>query len=253
MTTGPTQSDRPLPKRFYKEVAVRVETPEAPCSSPVWGLLLDGRPVNTPGKVALAVPSETLAEAIAEEWRAQGDFIDPETMPITKIVNSAIDGVTGREKEVAADIVAFAGSDLVCYRAEGPAELVERQAEAWNPVLRWAQDALGTRFVLAAGVMPVMQPDDALRTFATAIEDCGGLELCALHVMTTLTGSALLALAHARGAMSAEAVWAAAHVDEDFQIAQWGADEEATHRRERRLREFQAASQLCKSVSGDSG
>lgn len=249
MTTGPAQSDRPLPKRFYKEVSVEAQAPEGPGSSGGWNLMLDGRLVRTPGKVALAVPSEALAEAIAQEWREQGEFIDPESMPITKIVNTAIDGVTGQEKQVAADITAFAGSDLVCYRAERPAELVLGQREAWDPVLRWAQDALGARFVLAEGVMPVAQPDDAIRAFASAIEDYGALELGALHVMTTLTGSAVLPLALARGAMSAEAVWEAAHVDEDFQIAQWGEDEEATQRRERRSKEFQAAAKILETLA----
>ena len=249
MTTGHGQSDRPLPKRFYKEVSAKAEVPEGGHSNGVWTLLLDGRPVRTLGKVALAVPSGELAEALAKEWRAQGEFIDPESMPITKIVNTAIDGVTGREKEVAADIVAYAGSDLVCYRSDRPRELVVRQNEAWDPVLRWAQDALGARFVLAEGVMPVAQPDDAIHAFASAIEDCGALELCALHVMTTLTGSAVLPLALARGAMSAEAVWAAAHVDEDFQIAQCGEDEEATQRRERRSKEFQAAAKILETLA----
>jgi chaperone required for assembly of F1-ATPase len=251
VTTGSAQSDRPLPKRFYKEVGVEAETPDGGAPGGAWCLLLDGRPVKTPGKVSLAVPSAALAEEIAQEWRAQDEFIDPESMPITKIVNSAIDGVSGREKEVAADIVAFAGSDLVCYRAEEPAELVVRQAEAWDPVLRWAQDVLGAHFVLAEGVMPVAQPEDALRAFASAIDGYESLELCALHVMTTLTGSAILSLAHARGAMSAELVWAAAHVDEDFQIAQWGEDDEAAARREKRLREFQAASLVCRALSQD--
>ena len=155
MTTESAQSDRPLPKRFYKEVSVEAKTLHGAARGVAWRLLLDGRPVKTPGKVSLAVPSATLAEAIAKEWRAQDEFIDPEDMPITKIINSAIDGVAGQEEEVVANIMAFAGSDLVCYRAEGPAELVVRQAEAWDPVLRWAQDVLGAHFVLAEGVMPV--------------------------------------------------------------------------------------------------
>lgn len=251
MTTESAQSDRPLPKRFYKEVSVEAKTLHGAAPAGAWRLLLDGRPVKTPGKVSLAVPSAILAEAIAKEWRAQDEFIDPEDMPITKIINSAIDGVAGREEEVVADIMAFAGSDLVCYRAEGPAELVVRQAEAWDPVLRWAQDVLGAHFVLAEGVMPVAQPEEALRAFASGIEGRGGLGLCALHVMTTLTGSAVLSLAYARGALSAETVWAAAHVDEDFQIAQWGEDEEATQRRERRLREFQAAATILEVLADD--
>ncbi|MBU1212329.1 MAG: ATPase [Alphaproteobacteria bacterium] len=233
---------RQLPKRFYKTVRVAERSGgDEVCE---WQLLLDARAVRTPGKALVAVPSQRLAEALAEEWRAQVGRIDPATMPLTKIVNSAIDGVRGREAEVAADIVAFAGSDLLCYRAEAPDDLVAMQAVAWDPVIEWARDAFGARFILAQGVMPVEQPQATLDAFAAELRDVDALKLCALHVMTTLTGSALLALAHARGVLSAEAAWDAAHVDEDFQIAQWGADEEAAERREKRWAEFWAARRM---------
>lgn len=228
-----------LPKRFYKEVSVSAAGDRA--GGAQWQLLLDDKPVKTPGKLPLAVPARELAEALAEEWAAQGERIDPATMPMTRIVNSVLDGVSGREADVGADIIAFAGSDLVCYRAEAPDELVAMQAQAWDPIVEWARNSLGARFVLAQGVMPVKQPPEAIAAFADQVRDLSALELGALHVVTTLTGSALLALAVGRGEMSARDAWAAAHVDEDFQIARWGEDEEAAERRQKRWAEFDAA------------
>lgn len=242
MTKQTDAGESPPRKRFYKDVSLLENSPGD--AGARWRLLLDGRPVKTPNRNVLEVPSAELAEAVADEWRAQGELIDPSSMPITRIVNSAIDGVAGREAEVASDITAFAGSDLVCYRAEAPVELIARQAVAWDPVLMWARDVLGARFVLAEGVMPVAQPKEALEAFAGAIGKLDALKLCALHVMTTLTGSAVIALAQVRGALSVKAAWKAAHVDEDFQIEQWGEDAEAMERRERRRCEFEAASRI---------
>lgn len=230
-----------LPKRFY-EAADYV--PEAGG----FVIRLDGRPVRTPGRAALSVPSEPLASALAGEWAAQGERIDPSTMPLTRIVNSAIDGVSGKVPEVRAEIAAFAGSDLLCYRAEGPAGLVARQETAWSPILAWAYQALGARFLLAAGIVPVRQPDEALRRVAAALEPAEPLRLAALHVTTTLTGSALLALALAAGRLSAAEAWDAAHVDEDWQWGQWGEDAEARARREARRREFEAAALILRET-----
>ena len=226
-----------LPKRFYKDVTVADEGGKAT-------ILLDGRPVRTPGKAPLAVPSEGLAEAIADEWRAQGEEIDPHTMPLTKLVNSAIDGVAGQEAAVIDDIVAHAGSDLLCYRASGPEGLLDRQAEAWDPVLAWAAGALGARLSLAEGVMHVPQPESSIAALRAQIEPLDALKLAALHVMTTLTGSALLPLAVVHGQLSPEAAWDAAHVDEDWQISQWGEDAEAMQRRKNRKMAFDAAARL---------
>jgi chaperone required for assembly of F1-ATPase len=190
------------------------------------------------------VPTRALAEALAVEWEAQGERIDPATMPLTRLVNSVLDGVTGREAEVRGDVAKYAASDLLCYRAEGPAELVRRQAEAWDPVLAWAREALGARLVLGEGVVPVAQPSAATAAVEGALAELDAFSLAAHYVMTTLTGSALLALAHARGRLTAEEAWAAAHVDEDWQISQWGEDAEAKARRDRRWAEMQAASRL---------
>jgi chaperone required for assembly of F1-ATPase len=209
-----------------------------------FSILLDGKPVRTPAKALLAVPTRALAEAIAAEWQGQGERIDPASMPLTKLANSVLDGVTGREADVRADIVKYAGGDLVCCRALEPEALVQRQAEAWDPIVAWSNQALGACFAVAAGIMPVEQPEAATGAVARALEGYAPFGLCAVHVMTTLMGSALLALAHARGRLGAEAAWAAAHVDEDWQIAKWGQDAEAKARRQRRWQEMQAASRL---------
>lgn len=234
---------RSLPKRFYAS-AVVVSEGGAP-----YGVSLDGRPLRTPGKGILALPVEPLAHAIAEEWHAQGPEIDPASMPLTRLANTALDGVAGNEAATRADIANYALSDLLCYRADAPADLARLQARSWDPVLAWAEKALGCRFVLAAGVMPVRQPEGHHEKMVSALEGYDAFALSALHVVTTLTGSALLALALARRHLTAEAVWAAAHVDEDYQIAQWGGDAEATARRHRRWKEMQAAAHLFDLVA----
>ncbi|MGE3245515.1 MAG: ATP12 family chaperone protein [Beijerinckiaceae bacterium] len=233
-----------LPKRFYTEAAA------APAEEGTgFCILLDGRPVRTPQRNLLLVPGEPLAQALADEWAAQDEHIDPAQMPLTRIVNSALDGVAREMLAVADDIVKYAGSDLLCYRAGEPETLVAEQAAAWDPVLAWMRDAHGARFVLAEGVMFASQPPEATKAFRKALEgivDAGEeagrpLRLAALHVMTTLTGSALLALAVAAGHLRPAQAWAAAHVDEDFQIRVWGEDAEAKARRARRWADMDAA------------
>jgi chaperone required for assembly of F1-ATPase len=237
---GPDAARAPaaLRKRWYKAVTV------ASAGAATFRVLLDGKPVRTPAKAELAVPARALAEAIAAEWEAQATHIDAATMPLTRLANTAVDGVGARLARVRDDIAAFAASDLVCYRAEGPEPLVQLQRQHWDPVLAWAQAALGAHFEVAAGLMPVAQSEAAVASVAAALADLDAFRLAALHVMTTLTGSALLALAHVRGALSAEAAWAAAHVDEDWQISQWGEDAQAAARRARRWAEMQAASRM---------
>lgn len=231
----------PHPKRFYETVEVcEVDRDGRFC------LCLDGRVVRTPQKFELAVDRRALAECIAEEWRVQGEQINPDTMPLTKLINTAIDGVRGQEREVIDHIVEYAGSDLLCYRASHPPELVQHQQAAWDPVLAWVDEALGARFNLAEGVMPVAQPASSLASFRAAFSAYDAIPLSALHVMTTLTGSAILALAHARDRLTLNQVWRAAHVDEDYQISQWGEDGEATARRERRFEDIKAASRVLK-------
>jgi chaperone required for assembly of F1-ATPase len=231
-----------LPKRFYKEVALKDEG-EGRAS-----LLLDGKPVRTPGKAPLALPSRALAEAVADEWRAQGERIDPSTMPLTRLANSAIDGVAGREHAVIDDIARHAASDLLCYRAEGPKALVEAQSAHWNPVLAFARDELRAPLVLSEGIVHVAQPEASLQRIRGTIEGLDPFSLAALHVMTALTGSALLALAVLREWLTPLQAWDAAHVDEDFQISQWGEDAEARERRENRWRDFEASARLLKAL-----
>ena len=240
--TGPMQAAqrlmRPeLPKRFYKEVEVAEEDGR-------FGIRLDGRPVLTPARKPLEVPSRALAEALAAEWAAQTDVIDPFDMPLTRIVNSALDGVARDADAVRAEIVKYAGSDLVCYRADGPTRLVERQIEAWDPILAWARDDLGARFMLAEGMVFVTQPESALKAVTRALAPVDVLRLAAVSTAMTLTGSALIALALLRGRLSLQEAWAAAHVDEDWNNELWGEDDEAMERRAQRFREMEAAARV---------
>lgn len=227
---------KPLAKRFYSEASVAgVDSCE---------VQLDGRAVRTPKKHKLVAPTHALAEAIAAEWRAQGKSIDPATMPLTRFANTALDAVAGALDAVAADIAAYAASDLLLYRADGPDKLTQLQARHWDNVLAWAARELDAPFTTAVGVMPIAQPPAAILAIAAALEPHDAFRLTALHVLTTLSGSALLALAHARGALDADAAWAAAHVDEDYQISLWGEDAEAAARRNARRAEFDAASRM---------
>ncbi len=222
-----------LRKRFYRTAAVE-EAGEG------FALLLDGKAVKTPARHTLVAPTRRLAEAVAAEWAAQASVIDPARMPLTRLANAVIDAVAQQPLPVAEEIAKYLGSDLLCYRAEAPAGLVERQARHWDPVLAWAADALGARFVLAQGVMHVAQADEAIAAARAAIP-AEPWRLGAVASVTTLTGSALLALALARGPIDAEAAWAAAHVDEDWQMSQWGRDELALQRRAFHFADLQAA------------
>jgi len=227
-----------LPRRFY-------ETASAEKTEAGYALRLDGRGAKTPGKRPLVAPTRDAGEALAAEWAAQGERIDPGTMPLTRLLNSAIDGVAQAMEPVAAEVVKYAGSDLVCYRAGEPEALVAAQAAAWDPVLAVARERWGARFVLAEGVMFIDQPPEALEAVAARVaRETSPFALAALNVMTTLTGSALIALAVADAALSAEDAWRAAHVDELHQERVWGADAAATARREGRRREFEAAAML---------
>jgi chaperone required for assembly of F1-ATPase len=230
-TEAARRSMRPqLRRRFYQRAAVEDGG----------AVVLDGKPVRTPARGVLAAPTRPLAEAIAAEWEGQRDVIDPARMPLTRLINSIIDGVSVSQGAVADEIVAYLGADLLYYRAETPPGLVQRQAQQWDPILGWARDALGARFVLAEGVMHVAQPDHAVAAARIAIPQ-DPWRLGAMHSITTLTGSALLALAVAHGRLSPEQAWEAAHVDEDWNLEQWGRDEVALERRGFRFAEMQAA------------
>jgi chaperone required for assembly of F1-ATPase len=255
-------------RRDYKTVSIAAG--ESGHGESGYAVHLDGKPVRTPARRLLAVLTPELAGALAEEWAEQGEYIEPAKMPRTRLGNTIIDGVAAAREQVAAEIRKYLASDLVFYRAETPAPLRARQAQHWDPIVAWARQALGAEFKVATGVVHVTQPEAALDAAAAAIPADAILEdailedailedailenailenailendwrLGALHAATTLTGSALLALALLRGAISTEAAWAAAHVDEDWNMTQWGRDEIALQRRAFRFVEFQAA------------
>lgn len=225
-------------RRFYKQVSV------AGAAAP-FTVKLDDRPLRTPLKRPLDLPTRPLAEAVAAEWQAQAQQIEPHRMPFTKLANTALDRVATDMDRIVGEIVDFAGSDLVCYRAANPPDLVERQARIWQPVLDWARQAFQGEFMATEGIVHVAQPPASLAALRRFLSTESPWTLTALHNMTTLTGSALIsAMACERGLLPAEA-WLAAHVDEDWQIEQWGWDEEARHRRAFRKREFDNCLRFC--------
>jgi chaperone required for assembly of F1-ATPase len=239
----PRQSVRaqapPRPQRFYR-LAELARRPEG------FALLLDGRPARTPARRLLAVPSRPVAEAMAAEWNAQRDDIDPARMPVTRLVNSALDGVANRPDAVAEDAARYARCDLICYRADAPQRLVDRQNARWDPVLDWTQGEWDARFITSRGVVYAPQPAASIEAIRRAVARTESpLALAGLHAMTTLTGSVLLALAVTHRHLSAGEAWSAAHVDEDFQAEIWGADDEALQRRASRWAEMQAAALLA--------
>jgi chaperone required for assembly of F1-ATPase len=227
-----------LRRRFYERVGTEGADGE-------FQVVLDGRAVKTPGRRPLAAPNERLAQAIAAEWDAQRNHVDPAKMPLTRLANSIIDGVVDAAADVRAEVERYLNSDLVYYRAGGPEGLVIRQSRAWDPVLAWARDALGARFLLAEGIVFVTQPREALAAASAAIPR-DHWRLGALNAITTLTGSALIALALEGGALSVEEAWAAAHVDEDWNMAQWGQDQLALEHRAFRFAEMQAAAAVLR-------
>jgi chaperone required for assembly of F1-ATPase len=220
-------------KRFYRSVEVTVQGPYA--------IALDGQLVKTPFKRELLLPTAGLAEAVASEWAAQVERIDPSQMPLTRLANTAIDRVEGEEARIIDELVEYAGSDLVCYRASGPDSLVNRQGEFWDPVLSCAEQLLGEKLIAVQGIAHKPQPPEALGAIRQYLQQFDPMRLCALHNLTTLTGSALIALAVERGLIEPERAWLAAHIDEDWQAERWGRDDEAMERRARRKREFDAS------------
>ncbi len=227
-------------RRFYKTVEVTSGL----------GIALDGKPVKTPGKAALVLPNKNLAGAVAAEWEAQAETIKPSSMPLTKLANTAIDRVGPERTRILAEIVEYAGSDLVCYRAAEPPGLVQRHATLWDPIVDWARTELEAPFETIVGIRHRPQPSLALERTGEAFAACDDFTLAGLHNIMTLSGSALIALMLAWQQLSAAKAWAAAHADEDYQIAQWGQDEEAAERRQRRHAELTACCrfiELCRA------
>ncbi len=229
--------ERPMPRRFYETVSVSEK-------GPPFAILLDERPVKTPQKHPLALPTQALAEAVAEEWRAQEERIRPFTMPLTRLCNAAIDRLPQQKDETIAHLLELAAHDMLCYRADHPAELAARQQELWDPILAWAEKTLAGPLCITAGILPVTQPPETLTALEQRLERLDPYALVAVAAMADLTRSALLALAVLAGAITPEHAWAAANVEEDWNIAQWGEDMEAAARRRQNARDFFAAARL---------
>jgi chaperone required for assembly of F1-ATPase len=234
-----TRSQRP--HRFYASVAVEAD-------GEGFAILLDGRRVKTPAHQGLVAPTRALAEAVAAEWEEQREVIDPALMPLTRLSNSIIDGVAKAPARVAAQVAAYLDSDMLCYRADTPQGLVARQAAHWDPIIAWAGGVLGAPFIVSQGVMFVAQPQETLRQARAAIPE-DTWRLGAVHVMTTLTGSALLALAVLRRRLDVDEAWRAAHIDEDWNMDVWGRDQLALERRAFRFAEMLAAATLLERMA----
>ena len=223
-------------KRFYKNVAVD-EAPDG------FRLLLDAKPVQTPARRPMLLPTRALAEAIAEEWRAQGDEMVPQTMPLTRLVNTVLDGVRTTREDVATAILRFGENDLLCYRAEAPAELVARQQQ-WNDYLDWAAERHGARLVVTAGIGHVEHPPEAREMLRQAVAGRGDFDLAALHVLASITGSLILGLAVLDGRLAPQEAFALSRLDEAYQAEKWGLDREAEQRAERLAAEMAHAARL---------
>jgi chaperone required for assembly of F1-ATPase len=231
-----------FPKRFYNSVDVKDDALR-------FAILLDTKPIKTPSGNALIAPTRALAVAVADEWRAQIDRIVPDTMPLTKALNTALDRVAANRDAVIDDLAKYATDDLLCYRAAHPEELVRRQSAAWNPWLDWAAEHFGARLSVVVGVVHVDQPTEALARLRAAIATHDEFRLTALHTAVTLTGSAVLGLAFTAKALTPEETLAAAHVDETYQAELWGRDAEAETVRTRRLDELRAARRFIDALA----
>lgn len=224
-------------RRFWKAAAAE------PCEGG-FTVRLDGRAVKTPAKAPLVVPTLAMAQAIAAEWDAQAGVVKPETMPVTRAANSAIDKIVPQRAEVVALLAAYGASDLLCYRAERPEALAQRQAEGWNPVLDWAAEALSARLVVTRGVMHVAQAPEALARLEARVAAQTPFQLAAFHDLVAISGSLVLALAVTEGRLGMEEAWALSRIDEVWQVQEWGEDEEAAAMEAERRAAFAQASRF---------
>lgn len=221
-------------KRFWKETTVEAVEDG-------YQILLDGRQVKSPAKTALVVPTQDLAEVIRTEWDSQEGEIDPLSMPATRMANAAMDKVLTQKDEVASMLAAYGSSDLLCYRADAPEELIARQSQLWDPLLDWLDDAFGVRLNTGSGVMPVAQSPENEAKLLAKVMALSHFELAAFHDLVGLSGSLVIGLAVSEGHLTAEEAWPLSRVDENWQEEQWGADEEATEIATRKRGEFFAA------------
>lgn len=225
------------PKRFWTDVGV-VEEGDG------YAVTLDGRPIKTPAKQSFAVPTRSLADAVAEEWRAQGEVMKPKEMPQTRYVNSVIDGITPQRASIVETVAAYGASDLLCYRADHPDALIARQAEQWDPLLDWARDTYDAPLVLAAGVMPVSQPQTSLDHLSKAVAEHHDYALAGLHDLVSISGSLVLGLAVSSKRLTADEALSLSRLDDEWQIEQWGPDEEAAEVAAKKAADFSEAARL---------
>lgn len=230
-------------KRFWKSVDIEQEQGD-------WGVRLDGRPVRTPARAPLLVPNKGLAEAIAEEWRAAPETIDPRAMPLTGFANAAVDRIAPEQQAVAGGLARYAEADLACYRSQWPPQLVERQQAAWDPLLAWARRRFDVDFMTTSGLMHVPQPPATIEQLAHAVAALDPFRLVALSTLVTVGGSLIAALAVLEKAITPEEAWEAVSVDERWQLEQWGTDSEAEIALENRRGDFFAAANFLELLDG---
>lgn len=226
-------------KRFWKEVDVVAQQDG-------WTIKLDGRPIKTPARELLVVPTLPLIDAIANEWRSVSETVDPKTMPLTGLANAAIDRVAPDPSRFAADLSKYAEADLACYRAQGPSGLVERQRQSWDALLAWARRRYDVDFSSTCGLMHVPQPQPTIERLSHAVAALGAFELAGLSPLVTIGGSLLAALAVLEKALTTEQAWDAVSIDDRWQVEQWGSDSEAERALEGRRRDFFAAARFLK-------
>ena len=245
MKSAQGKNDQKWPKRFYEKVSIK----EAENG---YSVLLDGKTVKTPGKNLLILPGEHSARIVADEWAAVEKEINPTKMPASRIVNTALDGVANQAQAVLEDIIRYAGTDLLCYRAQSPKELVEIQQQKWDPVLDWIDAEIGAQFEVADGIIHVTQPRETIALFGAELKQFSQpVQLACLHTFTSLTGSAILCLALAKQHLDVETVWELAHVDDEWNESLWGEDYEVAQRRNLRKTEISIADQLLGAVLKD--
>ena len=216
-------------------------------------VLLDGRPLRTPARAALALPTAALADLVAEEWRAQEGTIRPDNMPATRAANAAIDKVRGSKADVTALVAAYGETDLLCYRASTPAALCAEQAASWDPLLDWAAQRYGVVWQRVEGVMPAPQPDETLVRLTQEVARLNAFELTAMHDLVAMSGSLVIGLAVLERAEAPEQLWQASRIDEDWQARQWGHDEEARRTAENRRQTFMQAVRFLRACQAEPG
>jgi chaperone required for assembly of F1-ATPase len=239
-------------KRVYQRVTTRpvdVDLQPTGLSRGGWGLALDGRPLRTPGKNALVLPSEALALAIAAEWDAQREEIRPATMPLFRLAATAIDRTVPQRDLVVSETANYAGTDLVCYRADHPPALAARQHAAWQPLIDWASLRYETTLAVTSGILPARQPPATLQAFASIVAAQDEFRLTALHSLTAACGSLIIALALFEGRLDCEGAFAASQLEESFQIEAWGEDAEATTRRQSLAADIKAAARFVELLA----